>query len=267
MFSSSIWFAYFQPPNNCSNACTTQGFIGFILASQHEFHSFMFGKEEKKKQGTLLIILLYCNIHCDEGVQLRKASSVHILQWYKSVALAAVISRCFFIYGSVSADLYRCARCHTDSNYMSGYNKRTWHRPHLQGATMAAGGAELMTDRLEQVPLSLTPTCNCVAGVHSCWTATYIHWCRRWCEFCVLSAVTVKLFNLSNTTACGWAGQFDSNYDQLGFYYGSRKVLCFDASLTIELSHTPLLCLQSAVKRRKRQEVYTCLPAVLHDLF
>lgn len=108
---------------------------------------------------------------------------------------------------------------------------------------MASGGAVLMTDRLERVPLRHKPDCNCLAGVHVGW-ARY----NRWCVVFYLQSDCSKLFVFNcvsvrlNLLDAGASEQLDLNYSSsrlLRFYYGLRNVLCSDETLNILLSHAP----------------------------
>lgn len=54
---------------NHATACASQGFIGFTLTSQHEFHRFFFpflfgDVRSYDSRRTVLITQLQCNIHC-----------------------------------------------------------------------------------------------------------------------------------------------------------------------------------------------------------
>lgn len=109
---------------------------------------------------------------------------------------------------------------------------------------MASGGAVLMTDRLERVPLRLKPDCNCLAGVHVGRPCN-----NRWCVVFYLLSDCSKLFVFNcvsvrlNLLGAGASEQLDLNYSSsqlLRFYYVLRNVLCSDVTPNILLSHAPL---------------------------
>lgn len=146
---------------------------------------------------------------------------------------------------------------------------------------MAAGGAVLMTDRLERVPSRLAPNCNHLAGVHvgKPHITTGAGWdivqnlCVVTCpqsdcgreQLFVFNHFSVIL-NLLDGLHCA-SEQLDLNYDSgqlLSFYYGSGKILYLDASLNVVLSHTPF----SVYSRKggKRREGKRCVHVSTHTL-